>query len=490
MAFKTTATTENFAKYDILEYSDRSKVKEALKDLVALSGSLKDLGDASFWREPQYVYETLKTFKLILDATNTINEDSILGVKELVYRYERVYGESACLDIPKLIRLCQKFNWVTYSTSGSLKFTVDGKRMVLSLFRIANDSLVYHATPDDLKYISLANRDIEIAGAYEDRGVGSYDVLASIISNLEEGINDIERQGEMYIDDGTAIQRYEGVFQLLQKMEEEVQRRYDENIAVTITKSERNRIMNLHNRAYAVFQKAFSILSKFLGNVGYASQFILTNKVKNIDTEQFLNYLVNVYADNVDEYYLDTVMVLEYMESLGDEVTDSEGEIFVTFTLPPLLHEEEVGIGQQEIDNWIERWQPPEIIDMPAVEFRETRKVSSKDFEELLKGGPSISKIEINTEPLVNAVRENSGDYIDKILKGMGSQWHQAINNLTLLSMLHQDKEVEIHKREGERIDLDESKGWKLIYPNNQERYVKATKKLGSHLKKRGIHHG
>lgn len=477
-------------KVNILDCDDVLGRRNALKDLITLSGVLKDLGNERFWMESGYVLETLRTFNLILRGTHYADTEGIVGPEELVYRYEKEYGVGPEIDIPRLIRLCRKFNWVVDASNGCLRLTADGKRMILSLFRLANDSLDFHLTPSEMKYLYLARRDIELASVYEDKGIGEHDTLSSIVSNLEDAVQDIEWQGDMYIHEGYGLEKYEGVYVLLKILEKEIEDRYNQRKIGGSFIDEDNRLQNLHSRSFLAFQKAFRVLAPFLGDIGYASQFGMQRKVQLIDRDGFLEYLVHVFSGEEEHYTLGPLMVLEQLEYEAFQEIEGEmdfGGFFSPFKLSPLLHEEEVDRGIVELDDWIDHWELP--MDQERnidVEYIEAKRVTPKEFNEIIGSHlGEADELQVDTRPLVGAIRKHSGDYLDKLLKDRGPEWWQAVVNLSMLAILHGEKEVQILPGKDKRKDLDRNKKWYLRYPEDNERFIKATARLGRHLKGR-----
>jgi hypothetical protein len=483
------------SRISILSCDDSYGLRNALKDLITLSGVLKDLGNERFWAEPKYVLETMRTFNLILKGTHYVETDGIAGAEELVYRYEREYGEAAEIDIPRLVRLCRKFNWVVDAANGCVKFTSDGKRMVLSLFRIANDSLDFHLTPLEMKYLYLAQRDIDLASVYEDKGIGEHDTLSSIVTNLEDAVEDIERQGQMYIDGGYGLEKFQGVYGLLKRLEQEIELRYNEKRLEAMVGIESQRLQKLYYRSFLAFQKAFRVLAPFLGSIGYASQFGMGRKVQLVDRETFLNYLVDVFSGHVENYIMDPIMVLEQLEfdvtDHADEDMDVEG-IFCGFTLPPVLYQEDIEAGIMELDDWITNWSIPETYDEDLeIEYLEATPVTPEQFRKLVGGATAeADSLRLDTWPLVEGIKKYSGDYVDNLLKYMGKEWWQCVVNLSMLAVLHGEREVQLLPGTEVRKDKDLNKEWVLRYPADEERFIRSTAKLGKHLEGRDKSYG
>ena len=71
--------------------------------------------------------------------------------------------------------------------------------MINQIFRMANDSLYYHRQSPSLREIFQAERDLQLARAYEDIGIGKHDTVASILHNLGNAVNDLKYQREKYV---------------------------------------------------------------------------------------------------------------------------------------------------------------------------------------------------------------------------------------------------------------------------------------------------
>ncbi|MGB9847308.1 MAG: hypothetical protein ACPLRH_07365, partial [Desulfotomaculales bacterium] len=338
--------------FDILQEKDPARVRDALKDLVMLSGVLKDLASERFWHEPRYVLDTLRAFNLVLKST-FYDEEAVHGEQELFYRFEREYGERPLIDLPRLVRLGRRYNLFTPPQQPPLKFTSTGKRMVAQFFRLANDALAYHRHA--LKDLYQAQRDLHLARAYEDVGVGRHDTIASVLNNLEYALADLCYQREKYIQDRRVLERYQAVTSLLHMLEKEIEERIARLEGIIDRSLERH-----YRKGSLLFFRLLQELSALLGENAYISQLQIGRKIIRIDRERFLGYLVDVYEGNLPAGGLTPLQILKYMEDgIYEEAEEEMPGMWVPFTLAPFLGEEDVGRGVEQLNDWIERWSPP-----------------------------------------------------------------------------------------------------------------------------------
>jgi len=534
--------------FDILRDTDPLAIRDALKDLVMLAGVLKDLASERFWHEPRCVYDTLRTFDLVLRST-FYEEEAVQGEQELIYRFEKEYGAAPSIDIPRLVRLGRRYNWLTGPQQVPLKFTVTGRRMVTQFFRLANDALAYHGHA--LKELYQAERDLQLARAYEDVGVGRHDTIASVLNNLENALTDLRYQREKYIQDRRVLEKYQAVISLLEMLERELEARFARLEGIVDRRLERQ-----HRRGAVLFYRLVQELSALLGENAYLSQVQIGRKILRIDRAKFLQYLLDVYEGNLPANGLTPLQILKYMEDgVYDQEEDGVSGLWLPFTLPPMLHEEDVQRGVAQLNDWIEHWAPPAEDGLPELPpCRPARRVTAGELSELLGAATSIAaELATDTRPLVEAVRENPGVSMAGLLRLLGGGWPETVRNLFVLGYLVTAGEVRLfthlHVRErdsagardgqfdavpdlfarlrereenaagrtdgekpaatmertpdrsvrgekgaaggpeGEEAVLPDGAavdgaGWRLGYPDGVVRYVKGTPSLGRHLEK------
>jgi hypothetical protein len=110
-------------------------------------------------------------------------------------------------------------------------------------------------------------------------------------------------------------------------------------------------------------------LSLLLGDNAYTSQLQLGRRILQIDREKFLKYLADSFSGQLPGMALSPLEVLSYMEQGvyedidNEDIIDSEDPpgLWLAFTMPFCLHEDDITAGVSTFDEWIERWeQPPE----------------------------------------------------------------------------------------------------------------------------------
>ena len=475
-----TGINENF---DIFFERDQVRVRDALKDLIMLSGVLKDLSGEIFWDDPRRVLDALRVFDLILKGT-FYEEEAIQGEQELVYRFERIYELQPTIDIPRLVRLGRRYNWITDSHNPPLKFTGTGKRMVMQLLRLVNDALVYHSQPAELKEIHQAERDLQLAKSYEDIGVGSQDTIASVLNNLDNAVNDLKFQREKYIQDRRALEKYQSVLALLEMLERELGERFARLKGAIDQKYERQ-----HRRSATLFYRVIQELSSLLGENAYVSQLEVGRKVLRVNRDRFLQYLVDAYSDSLPGTTLKPVQTMQYMEEgIYDDGGDSFAGLWMPFTLPPRLHEDDVERGVRQLEDWIYRWEPPRENSMSEnIEYHPARAVTARELASLLGAATSVAaELETDTRPIIDAIAGNPGISVAKLLAQLGGGWAGALRHLLVLSYLVSEEEVKLftYKNGKDKATADvKTDGWRLNYPDGEVRFVKGTAVLGKQKK-------
>lgn len=465
------------------------EAREALQDMIMFSGIMRDLAAENIWNNPRSVLDTLRTFELIKRST-FYEEDAVYGESELVYRFAKVFGENPVIDIPRLIYYGRKFNWITDSSNPPLKLTITGNRMTTALFRIVNDSLYYHKTPPGLKEIYQAKRELELAKAYEDRGIGRNDVVAIVFHNIENALNDIQYQGEKYIEDGRVFERYEVVETLMNEMETEINERMQSVKGITDRKLERQ-----HQKGATLFYRIIQSMSVLLSGNAVTSQLRLTRKIANINRDLFIDYLLNSYSGNIKGLIPRPIEIFRNIEDgiYSDEDFDDSG-MWLPFTLPFVIHPKDIEQGVEQLDDWIFTWEPPKDDDVfiRDIDFKPAERVSQEELTKIIGRSSSITE-ELNTDtrPLVEAVKEFPGSSVAKIINQVSSTWGDVVRNLFALSFLITEKEVKtvIHPSSDAEEKMKKYR-WVINYPDDRIRYLKGTQKLGNHLKKRGDYHG
>ncbi len=469
---------------DILFQDGEPALADALKDLVMLSGVLKDLAAERFWHRPGQVLDTLRCFELIRRGT-FYEEESVQGEEELVYRFQREHGNAATIDIPRLVRLCRRYNWVTAAGNPPLRLTSTGRRMVGQLFRFANDSLYYYRQAPPVREIYQAERDLQLARAYEDVGVGRNDTVASVLHNLENAVNDLRLQREKYVQDRQALERYEAVLALVEMLETELERRLKEARETVGLKLERQ-----NRRSATLFYRVIKELSALLGENAYVSQLRVGRRVARVDREKFLQYLVDVYGGSMQALANSPLQVMRNMEQgvydSGEE-EELEAGIWLPFHLPFYISQADIEKGGNLLARWAEKWEPPAPEEgFAAVEYREARVVSQRELAGIVGRSTSITEeIATDTRPMVEAVRDNPGESVAGLVNLLAGGWGDAVRQLFVLGFLVNAGEARTFEHpESDRREKKRALRWKVGYPGGRVRYVKGTASLGRHLER------
>lgn len=434
------------------------------------------------------VFDTLKTFELIRRST-FYEEEAVQGEDELVYRFQRIYGRAAAIEIPRLVRLGQRYNWISDSRQPPLKFTNTGKRMVNQIFRIANDSLFYHRQSPSVREIFQAERDLQLARAYEDIGIGRQDTVASVLHNLENAVNDLRYQREKYVQDRKALEKYASVLALVEMLEAELKSRLNNPEGVVDRKVERQ-----HQRATIVFYRVIQELSALLGENAVTAQLQVGRKILRIDRDKFMQYLLDVYSGQTKGLTLKPLQVLQYMEEgvYAGEGLDEEGEpgLWLPFHTPFFIHQGDIERGREQLGHWIEKWEPPDedIEASGEVVYEEARQVTAGELARIIGYTTSISaELATDTRPVVEYIRDHPGASMAEIVNSLGGAWGDAVRQLFVLGFLITEEEARTFLYQaGDDKEKARQYSFPVNYPEDGVRYIKGTDKLGRHLEKGG----
>lgn len=469
---------------DILFQHEAPELQEALKDLVMLSGVLKDLAAEQFWRQPTQVLDTLRCLELLRRST-FYEEEAVQGEEELVYRFQREYQIAATIDIPRLVRLCRRYNWVTAAGNPPLRLTSTGRRMVGQIFRFANDSLYYYRQAPSVRELYQAERDLQLARAYEDIGIGRYDTIASVLHNLESAVNDLRLQREKYIQDRRALERYEAVLALVEMLEKELTRRLQEVQGAVSARLERQ-----HQRSATLFYRVLQELSALLGENAYITQLQIGRRITRVDPDKFLRYLVDAFGQSLPALTSPPLQIMRNMEQGVYELDQDEelaAGLWLPFHLPFFLTGEDIERGGRQIAHWLEKWAPsPAAADFSPVEYQQARVVSQRELASLVGQATSIAdELATDTRPMVEAIRHHPGESVGGLINLLARGWGDAVRQLFVLGFLIQTGEARTFEyAAGDPQEKRRRLRWRVNYPSGKVRYVKGTARLGRHLER------
>jgi hypothetical protein len=271
----------------ILRSHMNDSLRAALSDFVSLSGVMTEFSSADFWRDTERVLETLRLLDLILQATLYKGEWQLRDDDAIAHRYNRLYGQAPLLNVKHFLNVCRKYNWITSTKNPPLRLQSTGKRMIGHLFRIANDAFAYHLQPEDQQALYQAIRDAKLGEAYEDEGIGGGEVLASMISNLEDASGELELSIQRYIYEGKGIQKVKEIGSLLDQVKNRLETRFEKSAELIPD----NQLQLLSERAHRAFADAHSVSYLVLGQTAISSLRRQEKRITHIDVNQFLRYL-------------------------------------------------------------------------------------------------------------------------------------------------------------------------------------------------------
>ncbi|RKD25950.1 hypothetical protein BEP19_03225 [Ammoniphilus oxalaticus] len=415
----------------ILRSQMNESLRAALSDFVSLSGVMTEFSSADFWRDTERVLETLRLLDLVLQATLYKGEWQLRDDNAIVHRYNRLYEQYPRLDVTQFLNVCRKYNWITSAKNPPLRLQSTGKRMIGHLFRIANDAFAYHLQPEDQQALYQAIRDAKLGEAYEDEGIGGGEVLASMISNLEDVSEQLELNIQRYIYEGKGNQKVQEIDSILDQVKEHLEARFEKSADLIPD----NRLQNLSERAHRAFADAHRVAYPALGQTAISSVRRQDKRITQINVNEFLRYLSNC-AQLEFRNINDQVGLIDLMEPLGDENDDGLG-IWWPQQLPKPLTEDLINRGLEELERifWME---PVTSIDEEIeMEFTEPETVSTEQLKELQGQSASLAEeYAFNTKRVEEYLRDLRRERIDSLLVEISNTWEEAANHLLSVSAL------------------------------------------------------
>ncbi|MBP1933227.1 hypothetical protein [Ammoniphilus resinae] len=415
----------------ILRSNMNDSLRAALSDFVSLSGVMTEFSSADFWRDTDRVLETLRLLDLILQATLYKGEWQLRDDDAIIHRYNRLYGQAPLLNVKHFLNVCRKYNWVTSAKNPPLRLQPTGKRMIGHLFRIANDAFAYHLQPEDQQALYQAIRDAKLGEAYEDEGIGGGEVLASMISNLEDASEELELSIQRYIYEGKGIQKVQEIGGLLDQVKDRLETRFEKSVEFIPD----NQLQLLSERAHRAFADAHSVSYPVLGQTAISSLRRQEKRVTHIDVNQLLRYLsdcAQLEFRNID----DQVGLIDLMVPFNGEEDDGLG-IWWPQELPMPLSENLIDRGMAELQRIIQL-EPIVPTDYgEEMEFLEPDIVSLEELKEWQGQSASLAEEQsLDTRKVEEYLNLLKRDRVDSLLANISETWEEAANHLLSVSAL------------------------------------------------------
>lgn len=466
----------------ILRSHMNDSLRAALSDFVSLSGVMTEFSSADFWRDTERVLETLRLLDLILQATLYKGEWQLRDDDAIVHRYNRLYGQAPLLNVKHFLNVCRKYNWITSTKNPPLRLQSTGKRMIGHLFRIANDAFAYHLQPEDQQALYQAIRDAKLGEAYEDEGIGGGEVLASMISNLEDASEELELSIQRYIYEGKGIQKVKEIGSLLDQVKNRLETRFEKSAELIPD----NQLQLLSERAHRAFADAHSVSYPVLGQTAISSLRRQEKRITHIDVNQFLRYLsdcAQLEFRDID----DRVGLIDLMVPLDGEADDGLG-IWWPQELPMPLSENLIDKGLNELERVI-RLEPIHPTDVgEEMEFTEPDIVSVEELKEWQGQSASLAvEQSLDTRRIEEYLRIYKKDRMDFLLAKTSETWEEAANHLLSVTALISQHLAYLEQTPAEKLPrkLPPMQPFRLGRPEDESDSVWVVKASGKLLNKR-----
>ncbi|MBW7476288.1 hypothetical protein K0T92_16265 [Paenibacillus oenotherae] len=415
----------------VLRSDQNDSLRAALSDFISLSGILAELASSDFWLDTDRVLETLRLLDIIMQATLYKSEWQLRDDDAVIHRYNRIYGQRIRLNVKQFLNVCRKYNWITTVRNPPVRFLPTGKRMIAHLFRIANDALAYHMQPQDQQALYLAIHDSKIGEAYEDEGIGAGDLLAGMISNLEDASEDLEMSMQRYVYEGRSIQKVEELGHLLDRVKVQI----DERLERSVDLIPNNRLQLLHERAQRAFADTHSTAYPVLGHTASSSLNRQEKTITQIDVNLFLKFISEA-AQQTYRPIEGQIGLMNILLPLENNASDYEElGIWWPQQLPMPLSEEMIRTGMKTIEKIIKMERPTEPQTIEDLIFEPPQTISQEELKKIQGNIAGLSNQDIvDTRVIQNYLKQKPKIDIQSMINDVAENWEDAANHLLSVS--------------------------------------------------------
>jgi len=413
---------------------------KTMRDLASLSAVLKDLSTEKMYDSPMEIIRFLNIIQLLNEASLGIG-DPVDNEDTLYYRYRHTYKDDSepptIQYIQRVLHILERNNWVVKQTR-QIKLMDRGKRMMDGLIRMGNDALAYYLQDDIGRSLFQARRDAEISAAYDDKGVSGGNKIASMIYNVEQAIEQLEKRQLEFLADRNALPQLEKINQLMLELEEKIM----ERLAQFQTLEESLVMSSLMHRGTAVITKgttlSLSVLAKYVRFVNMQ----LTPMEEAISPEKVRNFILSMYDPPLHTNIPTAHDIFSFMEQ-----NQYEGETFDGIWMPIKFA---APIGRQDIKeavHYLEIYEPKregKLTELEEPEYKEVDMVGSSIEEMFNIAAWQMTKAQIDTTKIEDYLDVHGESEIEElIVQSSSNKWHDAILSMLAVSALTNSKKIE-----------------------------------------------
>lgn len=418
------------------------EVLQSMRDIAYLAGVLSDLGSQNAFQSPVEILRFLRVIQLINEEALGL-QDPIENSDTIYYRYRNRYYDTeppSKKRVEQIVNVLVKYNWIS-KQSRQLKMRDVGKRMMDALIRLANDSLAYYMHDDIGRSLFQARRDAELSEAYDDHGISGGNKIASMIRNVENGIQLMkERELEMLADRNALPQ-----LELIHKLMEELEVKLQERLRQFRTLEDSLILSGLMQKGTGVLAEGTHLSLGMINKYLKFTTMQETVQSSTIHPEKVRSFIVNMYNPPLDSDIPNAHQLLSFMEQgqYEDEAVDGLW-IPVKFASPLSASAIDEGV------EYIETYEPlVEVLDDEDEDMEfVSEELSAEELEQFMRESNWImTKSMIETEAIEDYLDEYDQASMEQvIIESTSSEWADAVNALTAVAALVANKRVAINR--------------------------------------------
>lgn len=450
------------------ESTTSNELHKVMRDIVKLSGVLKELSDEDYFHSPVKLLKVLRVLNILQEEALGLSDQEMENEKALYYRYRNSYGADEDMtleDVKHLVFILVKYDWIM-KTPSNIKMRSLGKRLMDLLIRLANDSLAYYMHDDIARSLFQAKRDAEISEAYDDKGISGGNKLASMIRNVEEAVNLLKERELEFLSNRHALTQV----QLINSLMEELEVKMKERFQSFETFEDSLLLANLFQHGIYTISEGVKISLGTINKIVKFTNLQQTEITRTIRPEFIRNYIIKSFHPSYDEDP-DFHQILSFMEQdqYEDEAMDGMW-IPAKFAAP--LTSEDIKDGIDYIENY-----EPATLEMEEeliVAFDEPEELSDEEIAEKMEESQwQMTKEQIPTEHIEQFLEQNGGQaLIQSLVFEVGEgKWGDVLQSLLgVAAMVSNQRATFGEEIENDDNKLDSNTDWEWIGDENYGR--------------------
>lgn len=423
--------------------SDKPQMARAMRDIISLSGVMKDLSSEAVFDSPIEMLRFLRIIDLIHEESYGLTEP-IGNAETLFYRYQSRYADQELPSkarVEQIVNILVKNNWVSKQTH-QIKMMSVGKRMMDALTRLANDSLAYYLEDEIGRSLFQARRDAEISEAYDDKGVSGGNRIASMIRNVEDAIEQLKERELELLSDRNALPQIETIHALMKDLELKLQERLDKFITI----EDGLGFSELMQRGTGALTQGTSLS---IGMINKYLQFMNLQQTplkSSISPEKVRTFITKMFNPPPESEIPTASQLFSFMDQGQYEEEELDG-IWIPVKYASPLSAGEITRGVDFLENY-----EPVVTEIEEeiepVFYEESIEIAS--LEELVDEANWLTtKGSIDTEAIESYLEEKNEAEIEEVMiETSSSSWGDGIRRLLGIAALEANKKIEIKPKE------------------------------------------